>query len=94
LSLDPSTSQQNGTRGGWWHNNINEEMVLGWRAFAFLCIFVMEAYVTSLGKINMLAQTSWALKMCIKMHQYWICQPNLLMGEEGYVKFEAHSKKK
>lgn len=94
LSLDPSTSQQNGTRGGWWHDNINEEMVLGWRAFAFLCIFVMEAYVTSLGKINMLAQTSWALKMCIKMHQYWICQPNLLMGEEGYVKFEAHSKKK
>jgi len=93
LSLDPSTSQQNGTRGGWWHDKISEEMVLCWHAFAFLCIFVKEAYITSLAEINMLAQTSWALKMCMKMHQYWICQPNLLMGKKGYVKFEAQPKK-
>ncbi len=50
LSRNPCTSQEDNTRVK-WHGEVDEEMVSGWHASAFLCLLVvdssMEGHVTS-----------------------------------------------
>ncbi len=50
LSRNPCTTQEDDTRDR-WHGEVNEEMVLGWHASAFLCLlgvdFSMEGHMTS-----------------------------------------------
>ncbi len=50
LNQNPCTSQGDNT-GTRWHGEVNEEMVLGWHASAFLCLLgvdcSMEGHVTS-----------------------------------------------
>jgi hypothetical protein len=49
LSRNPCTSQEDDIRAR-WHGEVDEEMVLGWHASAFLCLlgvdFSMEGHVT------------------------------------------------
>jgi hypothetical protein len=50
LSRNPCTSQEDNTRAR-WHGEVDEKMMLGWHASAFLCLLVvdssMEGHVTS-----------------------------------------------
>jgi hypothetical protein len=50
LSQNPCTSQEDDT-GVRWHSEVDEEMVLGWHASAFLCLLGVdsniEGHVTS-----------------------------------------------
>ncbi len=50
LSRNPCTSQEDDTRAR-WHGEVDEEMVPGWHASAFLCLLVvdssMEGHMTS-----------------------------------------------
>jgi hypothetical protein len=50
LSWNPCTSQEDDI-GARWHGEVDEEMVLGWHALAFLCLLgvdsSMEGHVTS-----------------------------------------------
>ncbi len=50
LSRNPCTSQEDDT-GARWHGEVDEEMVPGWHALAFLCLLGvdsnMEGHVTS-----------------------------------------------
>ncbi len=50
LSRNPCISQEDNTRAR-WHGKVDEEMVLGWHALAFLCLLgvnsSMEGHVTS-----------------------------------------------
>jgi hypothetical protein len=50
LSRNPCTNQEDDT-GTSWHGEVDEEMVLGWHASAFLCLLgvdsSMEGHVTS-----------------------------------------------
>jgi hypothetical protein len=50
LSWNPCTGQEDNT-GARWHGEVDEEMVLGWHASAFLCLlgvdFSMEDHMTS-----------------------------------------------
>jgi hypothetical protein len=49
LSWNPCTSQEDNT-GARWHDEVNEEMVSGWHALAFLCLLgvdsIMKGHVT------------------------------------------------
>jgi len=50
LSWNPCTSQEDNT-GARWHGEVDEEMVSGWHASAFLCLLGvdsnMEGHMTS-----------------------------------------------
>jgi hypothetical protein len=50
LNRNPCTSQEDDTRAR-WHGEVDEEMVPGWHASAFLCLLgvdsSMEGHVTS-----------------------------------------------
>jgi hypothetical protein len=61
LSQNPCTSQEDDT-GARWHGEVDEEMVLGWHASAFLCLLVvdsnMEGHVTSYSNQRVNGQSS------------------------------------
>jgi hypothetical protein len=61
LSWNPCTSQEDDTRTR-WHGEVDEEMVLGWHASAFLCLLgvdsSMEGHVTSYSNQKVNGQSS------------------------------------
>ncbi len=61
LSRNPCTSQEDNTRVR-WHGEVDEEMVPGWHASAFLCLLVvdssMEGHMTSYSSQRVNGQSS------------------------------------
>jgi hypothetical protein len=61
LSRNPCTSQEDNT-GVRWHGEVDEEMVPGWHASAFLCLLVvdssMEGHMTSYSSQRVNGQSS------------------------------------
>ncbi len=61
LSRNPCTSHEDDT-GARWHGKVDEEMVLGWHALAFLCLLGvdsnMEGHMTSYSSQRVNGQSS------------------------------------